>query len=151
MTVRVDTRVLQRKIKRLTDRIESSRDRKAVGGFIIQTIRNRTRKRGKGVARAGGRERTLRPVSEGYAKWRVTQRRHPQAATGRKSNLTFTGRMLDDLIVKRSTKKQLLIGFRTQFSEDKAEWQSEQGRPFMFLSRGEIQATIDFIKEQIIR
>lgn len=151
MAVSVDTRRLQRRIKKLVDRIESSKERKRLGGFIIKTIRDRTRKKGQGVARPGGRARRLKPVTAQYAKWRVRQRRHPEAATGRKSNLTFSGRMLNDLIVKRSTKSQLLIGFRTQKSEDKADGQADQGRKFMFLSRGELVKTTDFIKEQILR
>lgn len=150
MVVKVDNRNLKRRFKALNDRINSTRDRKEVGFFIISTIRDRTRKKGKGVARAGGRVRTLKPVTKQYAKWRKKQKRHPQAASGRKSNLTFSGKMLNDLIVKRATKTQLLIGFRTQLSEDKAEWQSDQGRPFMFLSRGEIQKTTEFIKDKIL-
>lgn len=117
-----------------------------LGRYVIKTIRERTRGQGKGVGRPGGNATKLKRVSDKYAKWRARQARHPEAASGTSSNLTFKGTMLDSLIIKNATKNSLFIGFRSQKQQDKADGQAEQGRRFMFLSGKEIKDAANYVK-----
>lgn len=150
MPVKINKKGLEKKFKELAKGL-SNQELKVLGGFMIKTIRERTRGKGKGVDKPGGRLKTLKSISLPYAIWRATQRRSPEAATGRKSNVTFSGKMLDDLIVKRASQGQLFIGFRTRESEKKAGFQHDQGRKFMFLSRGEITKASDLAKKLILK
>jgi hypothetical protein len=120
-----------------------------LGIFIIQTIRKRTRGEGKGVSQPGGTASKLRRVTDKYAKWRLKQPRHPEAATGRASNLTQTGKMLDSMIIKRATRTSLFLGFKTQKEQDKANWVEEAGRRFMVLSGKEIKDAASFVKANL--
>src|SRR3954462_10532683 len=83
--------------------IDSPEAMRKLGGYIIKTIRRRTRGEGRGVGSPGGNSVKLRLVSDKYAKWRVKQARHPEAASGQASNLTFKGTMLDSMIIKQAT------------------------------------------------
>lgn len=127
--------------------INSPEQMRKLGGFVISTIRTRTRGQKQGVSRPGGNASKLRRVTDKYAKWRVKQQRHPEAASGRSSNLTFSGKMLDSMIVKSATRNQLFIGFRSQREADKSVWQEEQGRRFLVLSRKEIKDCAGFVKQ----
>lgn len=150
MTAKLEgTQSLINAFAKIISGINSAASMRMLGGFAIKTIRDRTRGRGKGVASAGGAQVTLKKVTDKYAKWRQTQRRHPKAATGKSSNLTFSGKMLDSMIVKNATKSQLFLGFRSQREADKAGWQSEQGRPFFFLSQKEIRDAAAFVKRNL--
>lgn len=131
--------------------INSKEAMQRLGIYVIAAIRRRTRGQGKGVARPGGPETKLRKVSDKYAKWRLKQPRHPEAATGKASNLTQTGKMLDAMQIKRATRTELFIGFRNQRESDKAEWVAEAGRPFLFLSGKEIKDSAAFIKASLKR
>lgn len=126
--------------------INSAETMRKLGGFVISTIRERTRGRNQGVSTPGGNAAKLRKVSDKYAKWRIKQKRHPEAATGRASNLTFSGKMLDSMIIKKATVNQLLIGFRTQKEQDKSVYQEEQGRRFLVLSGKEIKDSAGYVK-----
>lgn len=126
--------------------ISSPQAMRKLGGYVIKTIRERTRGQGKGVGRPGGNASKLERVSDKYAKWRARQPRHPEAASGTSSNLTFKGTMLNSMIIKTATKNSLFIGFRGQKQEDKAEGQHEQGRRFMFLSGKEIKDAANYVK-----
>ena len=151
MTVKVDSSQLKRRFKNLLNKIEDRDTFRALGFFVISTVRERTRKKGQGVKNAGGRASKLKIVSKAWAKRRVKEQRHPEAATGRKSNLTFKGTLLDSMIIKRADKRGLFIGFKNVKQEDKAEGQANQGRVFMNLSGKEIRSSIDFLKKEILR
>jgi len=131
--------------------INSKAAMQRLGIYIIAAIRRRTRGQGKGVATPGGPANKLLKVSDKYAKWRLKQTRHPEAATGRSSNLTQTGKMLDAMQIKQATETQLFIGFRNQRESDKASWVAEAGRPFLFLSGKEIKDAASFVKASIKR
>lgn len=151
MAVKTDKRSLERKLRSLEKSLTDRRSRFLTGKFIVDMIVKRTRDEGKGVNRTGANKATLKPVSEAWAIRRQMESRHPKAATGLKSNLTQTGKMLDSLTVVRATKDQLFIGFKSQKESDKAKGNADRGRPFMFLSKGEITKTSDFIKKQLLR
>jgi hypothetical protein len=111
-----------------------------LGAFVIVTIRERTRGKGQGVRTPNGRASQLRRVTPEYAAQRAKMRgRHPQAATGTRSNLTATGALLDSMILKRVSGSDFFIGFRNRREELKAEGQEKrQGRRFLVLSSTEI-------------
>jgi hypothetical protein len=132
---------------RILAKVDSPDAMRKLGGFIIRTIRERTRGRAQGVSAPGGNATRLKRVGDKYAKWRAKQPRHPDAATGRTSNLTFKGKMLDAMIVKKATATKLFIGFRTQKEADKAVWQEQQGRRFLVLSGKEIKDAAAFVKQ----
>jgi hypothetical protein len=152
MTARLEgTQTVVNAFSKIIDQINSHEAMRNLGGYLIQTIRKRTRGEAKGVSVPGGNAARLRRVTDKYAKWRVKQQRHPEAATGRTSNLTFKGKMLDAMILKRATKSQLFIGFRSQKEADKAEWQEEQGRRFLVLSGKEIKDAAAYVKRNLAR
>lgn len=152
MTASLDgTETLINAFSRVIEQVNSAEAMRNLGGFVIRTIRNRTRGDGKGVPSPGGNAVRLRRVTDKYAKWRQKQPRHPDAATGRSSNLTFKGKMLDAMIVKKATKSQLFIGFRTQKEADKSVWQEEQGRRFLVLSGKEIKDAAAYVKRNLKR
>lgn len=131
---------------KILSQIDSPESMRKLGGFVIKTIRERTRGQGKGVRSPGGQATNLKRVSNKYAKWRLKQPRHPEAATGNKSNLTLSGKMLDGMIIKNATKSKLFIGFRANRDEKKAQYQEEQGRRFLVLSGKEIKDAANFVK-----
>lgn len=152
MTAKLEgTQTVVNAFSKIIAQINSPEAMRNLGGYLIQTIRKRTRGEAKGVSVPGGNAARLRRVTDKYAKWRVKQQRHPEAATGRASNLTFTGKMLDAMILKRATTSQLFIGFRSQKEADKAEWQEEQGRRFLVLSGKEIKDAAAYVKRNLAR
>ncbi len=140
---------IKRRFEQITLNIQSAEAMRRLGTYIINSIRRRTREEGKGVSQPGGTARNLRRVTTKYAKWRMTQPRHPEAARGTRSNLTFSGKMLDSLIIKRATATSLFIGFKTQKEADKSQYQEEQGRRFLVLSGKEIRDAASFVKSML--
>lgn len=152
MTVTINTKRLQKKFDKLLKNVNDRKTFQSLGFYIISTVRDRTRDKGQGVSRAGGRAAKLRKVSKEWAERRLrSKNRHPKAATGRTSNLTNTGTMLDNMIIKRASKKGVLIGFRNQKEEDKAQGNADRGREFMFLSGKEIRDSTDYLKSLILK
>lgn len=131
---------------KILSKVDSPDAMRRLGTFLIAMIRVRTRGRGQGVQKPGGPVSKLKRVTTKYAKWRAKQPRHPEAATGRSSNLTFSGKMLDSLIIKKANRTQLFLGFKTQKDANKAGWQEEQGRRFLVLSGKEIKDAAAFMK-----
>ncbi len=152
MAIKVDDAQLKKNFEQLTKNMNDKSGLRRLGGFVIKTIRERTRGDGKGVARPGGNRTTLRIVSDEWAARRaVASGKHPQAATGKKSNLTFMGTMLDSMITRTPGQGKLFIGFKNKKESDKAEGNEERGRPFMYLGKVEIRSASDYIKKNILR
>lgn len=147
---KVDDKQLQKRLKALNDRLESRDDNFITGQFIVRMIKKRTRKEGRAAKRTGANLSKIKDVSPEWAARRAKLSRHPEAASGRKSNLTFQGTMLNDLSVLGATGSNFFIGFNSEKEADKAEGNEARGRPFMYLSKGEITKTEQFIKKQIL-
>lgn len=98
-------------------------------------IKKRTRL-GYGVSSHEGDKERLKPLSDAYKKVRKS---HPKSSdtTPAKSNLTRTGEMLDSLDYQVS-QGSVKITFKTQNNVDKAGYVTQGGRPFMNLSKPEI-------------
>ena len=151
MAVKIDTRRLRKRFEQLQKNLNSANDRKALGKFVIDTIVERTRGKGKGVNSPGGAQVKLRKVTKKWADRRKKFSRHPKAATGTNSNLTFQGTLLDQLALLKATKSEIIIGYRSSKQEKKAEGQAAQGRKFLFLSRGEIADAAKFVRNNILK
>lgn len=135
-----DTKEVRKFFRDLMDIITDRESMRALGGWSIKRIVERTRGRGKGVSSPGGQERKLKRVTREYAAWRREQKsKHPQAAGGTNSNLTLFGPLLWSLTIKRATKSDLRIGYGDFRLDLQAQGQERQGRRFLVLSGKEIK------------
>ena len=127
----------------------NSNTMRGLGEFTVDTIVARTRYKGQGVK--NGRAGMLNPVSEKYAAWRKKRARHPDAAGGRKSNLTLSGDMLDALTTTKATSKAYEVGFKDPDEEAKAKGNAQRGRPFLSLTAKEIKLLSAELNKQITK
>lgn len=146
MTVKRD---LDKVKKRLFFAIKRALNRKElteIGRLAIAMISKRTRK-GYGVAKAGGPQTNLKKLSPAYVLFRKKSRKLNTALTSPgKSNLTFTGQLIDSLLVREvdvEDQKVFINANRRrrkggQTNEEVAEFVSRQGREFLNLSKSEL-------------
>lgn len=147
-----DTSEIEKFFKKIMDTIESREQMLKLGGFTIKLIQDRTRGEGKGVSQPGGPARKLKRVSPEYAeKRRKMKGKHPEASIGDNSNLTLFGPLLSTMIVRRATKKDLVLGFRSPKQDDVAEGQEKQGRRFMVLSGVEMRKATEFLANLVAK
>jgi hypothetical protein len=126
--------------------ITSSENLQKIGSDLAEQIKVRTRL-GNGLAENGGEPDKLRPLSEPYIKERkVTQL--SQFTTAKKSNLTLTGQMLDEIVAKIAN-GIITITFKSQESKDKARWNTDKGRPFLSISRVQIERLTNALNKQL--
>jgi len=134
-------------IQEVVDDVASPQAMEKLGEAASELIRKRTRL-GYGVAEENGSKGKLKPLSEPYKKTR--KRNKPTGpSTPAKSNLTYTGQMLDDLGPVQSSQGHVEIGFKTDKSTKKAEWVTEGGRPFNNLSKSEIKQLEQALSDEI--
>lgn len=151
MAITIDRKALDRRFQKLIKNMKDTNSLRRLGFLTIETIRDRTRNDGKGVARPGGNRVRLKPVSAAWAERRKKFNRHPKAASGSKSNLTFKGTMLDSMVIRKASGSKLIIGFKNSKESDKAEGNEAMGRPFMYLGRAEIRDAATFIRKNILK
>lgn len=113
---------------------------------LAEQIKIRTRL-GDGLDKDRGEPSKLRPLSKNYIETRKGSELSPMTAA-KKSNLTFTGEMLDSIIAKISG-SIVTITFSNQDSKDKARWNTEKGRPFMAISRVQIQRLTNSLNQKL--
>ena len=130
-------------LKALKKKVEEALGDNPEMDFILDElpaiIRIRTRL-GKGVDE-GGSITKLDKLSDAYVKVRAKSKLHKDTKT-KKSNLTFTGQMLDS--IKGERRGMLFIfGFKGNRADGKitndklAQYNREKGRPFFKLSKSE--------------
>ena len=147
----IKDKVIRSKLQELNDAMRSKKNAKAMGDFLVEEILDRTRGRYRGVKATGKNVTKLKDVTPEWAKRRVKESgRHPQAARGRKSNLTHKGDMLDNLQTL-PTFSGLVIGFTSTKQAEKAEGNEARGRAFMYLSKGEISKATDFLRRKLLK
>lgn len=153
MPIKVNDKKLQKKLDDLNDALTDRKSQFLMGKYIVGLIVERTRGKGQGVKRTGANASKLKNVSDAWAARRAKlPGKSPKAATGKKSNLTFRAKMLDNLnVLSVGTTKGVIIGYPDPLQADKAEGNEKRGRPFMYLSRGEITKASDFLKKQILK
>ena len=119
----------------------------AIAKIAISIISKRTRG-GFGVKQAGGNAERLKKLSSTYVEYRKrSDKLNRGLTTPGKSNLTFTGKLLESLTVKQVNviqQKVFINGNRRRraggkTNEDVAGFVSEQGREFLNLSRRELE------------
>ena len=115
------------------------------GNIAIKRIQARTRK-GFGVQATGqlsGRAKKLKALSASYKtqRKRNSSKLHSTATPG-KSNLTFTGQMLESLkLTKINTRNgSFQIQPKGKRNKDVAGFVDEGGRPFLGLTKGDVSA-----------
>lgn len=89
-----------------------------LGQFAVERIFNTTK---LGFSMAGGEKHKLKPLSEGYRRYRAKyQAVHPVGSffSPSRSNLTFTGQMLDALTFKINQSKRLFEVFVKDSARD---------------------------------
>ncbi len=122
---------------------------KLLADFIADRVRARTR-RGYGVPVFGKGKEKLAPLKKSTIKARERMKANGQLSSEtspRRSNLTMTGKMLDDLYTK-VVNNTVKIKFKTNYSEQKAKWAGEGSsnrakREFRNLSSPELK---DFMR-----
>lgn len=125
---------------------------KQMGLASIDIIVARTR-RGFGVKKTGGNRRKLKRLSKPYIKMRSKAKLH-KTTSPKKSNLTFTGQMLESVKILRSTDDSSFSigpsGRRRdgKSNADVSRWVSGV-RPFMNLGRSEITSLRGFLEKQL--
>jgi|LakMenEpi03Aug12_release.lakeMendotaPanAssembly.Ray.scaffolds.fasta_scaffold259405_1 hypothetical protein len=131
-----DLAKFDKKLKKILDEASGPKALDFLGNIAADIIRKRTRK-GFGVKKNGGRLEVLDKLSRSYIKFRRRNSSRLSAFTSPgKSNLTFTGEMLNGLISKRSG-KSVTITFDSSRNRKVAGYVSVK-RPFLFLSIDEI-------------
>lgn len=130
---------------------------RAYGELAIEAIVKRTRQ-GYGVSQTAGKQRKLKALSDSYIKYRQRNRTRLDSTTSpRRSNLTFTGQLLRSMRVKKVTNRQVIWGpnkrrrRRGLTNERLGEIVAEQGRPFNFLSKTDIDRLVKVIDKYLQR
>lgn len=127
---------------------------KSLGLEAIDIVVARTRK-GFGVKRTGGNRKKLKKLPPRYIEFRKRNRRKlSRFARPTKSNLTFTGQMLESVKIIKSTDGRFEIGPSGRRNDGKrnadvGRWVTQQGRPFMNLGRAEISSLQRFLREEM--
>lgn len=120
----------------LISKVTSNSFLKEVGVMACDLIRKRTRL-GFAVREQQGSKEKLKTLTDPYVKFRKKSKPPGPTSPG-KSNLTYTGQMLNSLEPK-VVGNSVLIGFSNEEARQKAEWVTDGGRPFMSLSKAEVK------------
>lgn len=118
-----------------------------IGDDLAEQIRVRTRL-GNGLGKNGGEPSKLKKLSKEYIEQRKTNKELSEFTTPTKSNLTLTGEMLDELKAT-ADKDKITLSFDSQFSKDKARWNDEKGRPFLYVSRVQVERLKNSLEKKI--
>ena len=123
-----------------------------LGNQLAEDIRDRTRK-GYGTTTNGGEKQRLAALSDEYKKQRRRMPLHTDTSPN-KSNLTQTGSMLDSLQFNKTGKNEGLVtptGYDNKgvSNRDKADYVSDQGRPFLFASKAEEKRLVNTLKKKL--
>lgn len=129
----------------------SKTEMKLYGQFAIDQIVDRTRK-GFGVRRTGDSQKPLKKLSPGYIKYRKKNRSKLHSTTSpSRSNLTFSGKLLDSMTIKELTNNRVTWGPNRRLhkggltNEQLGEIVAKQGRPFNHLSKQDIKKLLKLV------
>jgi hypothetical protein len=120
-------------------------------GSVQNIIKKRTQL-GYGVPSTGASNTKLKPLSEKYIIKRANSDIN-ENTTPKKSNLTFTGDMLNSIMGVQNGLRFIFF-FGTTAADDKARWNTEKGRRFFDLSSSErngLQRQISQIMRESLR
>jgi hypothetical protein len=173
-------------MKSMVDSGVQATEMRLIGEFVKKDVRTRT-KLGYGVKNSGEPRQALKSLSEKYAVARKASKEGlvrfetrsgeqvefranidpiDKSTTPKKSNLTFTGQMLDAIDIVNITGKSVTISVKDSNRHDKraqrqpdktpnnnlvAQYVTEAGRPFMNLSDLQMKRVSDFIRQGLDR
>lgn len=142
-----------KRIEKATERAVSSQELTSVGNFVIDLIVKRTRL-GYGVSRQFGAKTSLKPLSMGYRAFRTRNPALSPTTSAGKSNLTFSGQMLDSVKIIRAQNGKVSFG-PTGGRQDSsltnlqvAAIQERQGRIFNRVSQLEYSQALRYYRRQ---
>lgn len=151
--VKLQVRSFIGRLEKALDVAISQRTTRAVAEEAIKIIVRRTRL-GYGVAENYGTRYRLPPLSSSYIEQRRRSRELSSTTAPRKSNLTFTGQMLESVsIIKINDRGNLSIEATGKRRQSKltnlqvARFNAANGRVFNKLSRLEFQQLIRFYRK----
>ncbi len=156
MTTKADMRKFQAAMDRVLKDVSSPAAMREIGNEAADRIRKRTRL-GKGVAAPGADPIPLKPLSDSYKDARKKQRGNKgklsSFTSAGKSNLTFTGQMLDSLRVLTQSASSVVIGLygnrKGGGSNSEVGGFVSEVRPFLNLSKAEMNGLARIIRERI--
>lgn len=137
---------LQSKLESAIKQLTNPNAMKKIGDDAAASILKRT-KLGYGVESPLAAQSKLKPLSDNYIKQRKTMKLDPSASV-KKSNLTQTGAMLNDMVVK-SEEGKTTIEFATKKSSDKVKWNADMGRTFFNISKAQMAAIVSGLQKKL--
>lgn len=138
------------KLETLVDDVINKEVTDKVGRKVAKTVRERTRK-GFGVKANGGRKERLKKLKKPTKKIRQDLKKKGQLSgktTPNRSNLTRSGRMLDNIGYSASDKE---VTIAPKGKEQLKARDVSKDRPFMNLSKTEIKEVTKLVAEEIIK
>lgn len=149
MTFAKDVAKFSKSLKDVVKKAESQGLLTNVAARAIELIVRRTRE-GKGVRRPGGSTYRLKPLSASYVRFRRENASRLSSFTSpRKSNLTFTGQLLNSLALKKGARSIVITptGIRDDGQSNAAVAKHvSRVRPFLALSKDEQREVGDFFR-----
>lgn len=147
-----------KQIKVTLEKATNEKTLRILGNEAVRLIKLRTRL-GYGVSQVGGKRQRLTKLKESYKKVRKDNRGELSSETRPgKSNLTFSGQLLDSMKVIKIRNRQVIVGPQGRrksilgqkriLNQDLARFVTEKGRPFMPLSDLEIKKLDRFYRNR---
>jgi len=153
MAAELDLKKFLSRFKSVFKQTQSQRVLKALGKQSIFLIKKRTRL-GYGVRRDYGKKKKLIGLSENYVQYRKDNKQLLNKFTRpSRSNLTFTGQMLDSMKIRKIKRGRLTIGpygrrrGENLTNQKLAQYVEQNGRPFNHLSQLEIKQLQRFYRK----
>lgn len=156
MTVKVDLSKFSRAMAKVLEDVSSPASMREIGDEAADRIRTRTRL-GKGVDERGGDPFPLKALSPGYKEFRKKKKAGPgklsQFTSPGKSNLTFTGQLLDSIRVISQGAASVVIalygGRKGGGTNKEVGGYVSEARPFLNLSKAELNGLARTIRQRI--
>ncbi len=169
---KVDLSKFDSKVKKLIKEFSSQSNMQKIGSYAAERIKVRTRL-GRGVEKDGAQPKPLKKLSNSYRDQRkgkvafytvgtgpnrivvpyepTKKPKLSSATSATKSNLTFSGKLLDSIAVIKKTASSVFLGFKENRNDKNtnkeiAEFVSKE-RPFFHLSAPEKNGLKKFIQE----
>lgn len=152
-----DIKYLEADLKKFIESIVTKEMKLEWAQLVADTIYKRT-KSGKGLTQnktsvGGNSLKKIEPLSDSYVRYRSSKILGPYASAKR-SNLTFSGELLESIIAKVAGKAAIVEIQDTQHStgigmKELAQRVSDKGRPFFGLSDSEAKTLENYVKRKI--
>lgn len=155
MSAKDDLNIIFSEIVNSVDDLRRSKRMRELGNYSIKLIQDRTRYRSSGVKKPGANSSRLKALAPSTIKKRTYLQKllHPATSPG-KSNLTFTGQLLDSMKLKITKEGEVsfgprgprrsIYGGRDRVTNEQVAFFVSVDRPFNHLSRGEMTKTVQF-------